>query len=172
MFMWHLRGIKKCWHFVSAQLSPSFSAHIPCFSLSLFFSCFFSGPPPNCGALVLQVPGFSHSALEFPNNCASCALLPLFIGLSPPQTGDDNKNNAVIIVNSWHCLGAFYRLGTGLIAVYRISFNLHIKMRLSSPTLQLMKMKARKVKDIVKGRTARAWWGRSQMSSDSQTYSI
>ena len=75
----------------------------------------------------------SHSALEFPNDCASCALLPLFIGLSPPQTGDNNKNNAVITVNSWHCLGAFYRLGTGLIAVYRISFNLHIKMRLSSP---------------------------------------
>lgn len=114
----------------------------------------------------------SHSALEFPNDCASCALLPLFIGLSPPQTGDNNKNNAVITVNSWHCLGAFYRLGTGLIAVYRISFNLHIKMRLSSPTLQLMKMKARKVKDIIKGRTARAWWGRSRMSSDSQTYII
>ena len=93
---------------------------------SPFFSSFSSGPPPTCGGLVLQGPGFSHSALEFPKDCASGALSPLLIGLSPPQTGDNNKNSAVITVNSWHCLGAFYRLGNGLIALYRISFNLHI----------------------------------------------
>lgn len=53
MFMWHLRGIKKCWHFASAQLSPSFSVIFLAF-LFLFFSPASSGPPPNCGALVLQ----------------------------------------------------------------------------------------------------------------------